>query len=63
MKELAYQELKHFEWIKDFKENHPDGKEWHSKRLPDLMISEYLSRYQPFRGGGTSGYHHYRHEA
>ncbi len=42
MKELAYQELKHYEWIKDFKENHSVSKEWHSKRLPDLMISEYL---------------------
>lgn len=42
LKELAYQELKHYELIKDFKENHPDGGEWYSKRLSTLMISEYL---------------------
>jgi rubrerythrin len=42
MKELSYQELKHCELIKRFKENYPNTKEWYSKKLPDLMISEYL---------------------
>lgn len=42
MTELAGQELKHYEWIKHYKDTHPTAKDWSPKSVPDLMISEYL---------------------
>jgi rubrerythrin len=43
LKELAYQEQRHYELIKDFKDNHPDENKWKSRSLDELMISEYLA--------------------
>jgi rubrerythrin len=43
MKELAYQELKHSQIIKEFMDGHPDDKVWITKKLPELMITEYLA--------------------
>ncbi len=42
MTELAEQEQKHYEWIKNYKDTRPTAKDWSPKSLPDLMISEYL---------------------
>jgi rubrerythrin len=42
MKELAAQELKHLEWIKNFKESGLSSKDWSPKNLSALNISEYL---------------------
>lgn len=43
MKELAQEELNHYQWIRDFKEKGPTVKDWHPKRIQDLRISEYLA--------------------
>jgi len=43
MKELAQEELRHSEWLKDLKEKGLRKLSWHQKKLPNLMISEYLT--------------------
>ena len=42
LQELASQEAKHREWVKDLKEKGLSRQSWRRKKLPDLMISEYL---------------------
>ena len=43
MKELAAEELKHSQWLKDLKEKGLEKQDWHQERVPNLMISEYLT--------------------
>ncbi len=43
MKELAEAELKHLQWLKNLKEKDWEEQHWHRDRVPDLMISEYLT--------------------
>ncbi len=43
MKELAAEELKHSQWLKDLKEKGLGGLAWHREKVPNLMISEYLT--------------------
>lgn len=43
MKELAGEELKHSQWLKDLKDKELEGLAWHRERVPNLMISEYLT--------------------
>lgn len=43
MKELAEEELKHSQWLKKLKEKGIPEKGWHQAKVPDLMISDYLT--------------------
>ena len=52
MKELAEEELKHSEWLKNFKERGLGKRGWHQERVPNLMISEYLTGGDTLEGVG-----------
>jgi rubrerythrin len=43
MKELAEEELKHSQWLKNLKEKGLASQDWHREKMPNLMISEYLT--------------------
>lgn len=43
MNELAEAELKHLQWLKDLKERGLEKRDWHQEKVPNLMISEYLT--------------------
>jgi len=47
MKELAAEELGHSQRLKKLKEKGLNERDWHQKKVPNLMISEYLT------GGNT----------
>lgn len=52
MKELADEELRHSELLKNVKEKGiPDGG-WRRKKVPDLMLSEYLAGPDTLEGAG-----------
>ena len=42
MKELAEEELRHSERLKELKEKGLEKQRWHREGIPDLMISQYL---------------------
>ncbi len=52
MKELADEELKHSEWLKNLKERGLEKRSWHQKEVPNLMISEYLTGGDTIKGAG-----------
>ncbi len=52
MKELAEEELKHSKWLKDFKERGLEKRGWHRQKVPNLMISEYLTGGESLEGAG-----------
>ena len=52
MKELAAEEVKHAELIKEFKEKKTDKHIYHSEMVPDLMISEYITGGDVLEGSG-----------
>ena len=52
MKELAEEELKHSKWPKDFKERGLEKRAWHRQKVPNLMISEYLTGGESLEGAG-----------
>lgn len=43
MKELAEEELRHLQVLKELKERDWKKGDWHGERIPNLMISEYLT--------------------
>ena len=43
MKELAVEELKHSQHLKDLKERGVAEQDWYREKIPNLMISEYLT--------------------
>ena len=43
MKELAEEELGHSQWLKGIKEKGLKKRGWDKNKVPDLMISEYLT--------------------
>ena len=43
LKELADEELKHSQYLKEFKDKGWEKHDWHPKKVPNLMISEYLT--------------------
>lgn len=43
MKELAEEELKHSQWLKKLKDGGMGQLPWHREKVPNLMISEYLT--------------------
>ena len=52
MKELAEEELKHSQWLKRLKEEGVERGSWHPEKVPDLMISEYLTGPDTIEGVG-----------
>lgn len=52
MKELAEEELKHTRWLKSLKEKNLAPQDWHQGRIPNLMISEYLTGGDTLEGAG-----------
>lgn len=50
MKELAKEELGHSQWIKKLKERGLEKRDWHEDKVPNLMISEYLTGAQTVEG-------------
>jgi hypothetical protein len=50
MKELAMEELKHAEQLKHLKERSPAR--WHREKVPDLMISDYMTGADTLEGAG-----------
>ena len=52
MKELAQEELRHSELLKELKEKGIEKQDWHQERVPNLKISEYLSGGETLEGAG-----------
>lgn len=52
LKELAEQELKHAGLLKDLKAKGLVKQNWHQERVPNLMISEYLTGPDTAEGAG-----------
>jgi hypothetical protein len=53
MKELADEELKHSQWLKNLKEGKKTGPgAWNREIVPNLMISEYLTGADTLEGAG-----------
>jgi len=55
MKELAQEESRHAEWLKDFKEKGVEKLNWHQERLHNLRISEYLTGGETLEGASLQG--------
>lgn len=52
MKELAREELKHTELLKNLKEREWKKQDWHQEKIADLMISDYLTGESTLEGAG-----------
>jgi rubrerythrin len=52
MRELAEEEAKHYRWIKNLKDRGSEKETRNSKKLPDLMIGEYLTDARISEGAG-----------
>jgi rubrerythrin len=52
MKELAEEELRHAELLKGLKAKGLTKQDWYPKRVPNLMISEYLASPGTVEGAG-----------
>ena len=52
MKELAEEELKHSQLLKNLKETGLRKPGWHQEKVPNLMISEYLTGGETLEGAG-----------
>ena len=52
MKELAQEELRHSEWLKNLKEKELEELSWHQEKVQNLMISEYLTGGETLGGAG-----------
>jgi rubrerythrin len=52
MKELAEEELRHSEWLKELKEKGLEKQRWHQEKIPDLMVSQYLVGGDIIEGAG-----------
>ena len=53
MRELAEEELKHSQWLKNLQERGLEKQEWHQEKVPNLMISEYLTGGDTLEGAGV----------
>ncbi|UCC90876.1 MAG: ferritin family protein [Dehalococcoidia bacterium] len=53
MKELAEEELKHSQLLKNLKQRGFEKQEWHQEKVPNLMISEYLTGGDTLEGAGV----------
>lgn len=52
MKELAQEESRHAEWLKDLKEKGVERLNWRQERVQNLMISEYVTSSETLEGAG-----------
>ena len=52
MKELAEEELKHSQWLKDIKEKGLNEHSWRRNEVSNLRISEYLTGGETLEGAG-----------
>ena len=52
LKELAEEELKHTQWLKSLKERGLEKSGWYLEKVPNLMISEYLTGGDTLEGAG-----------
>ena len=52
MKELAQEELRHSEWLKNLKAKGLEKQRWHQEKAQNLMISEYLTGGDTLEGAG-----------
>ena len=52
MKELAEEERKHSQRLKNLREKGPGKPGWHQKMVPNLMISDYLTGADTIEGAG-----------
>jgi len=52
MKELAKEELGHTQQLKKLKEKGLPERSWHQEKVPNLMISEYLTGADTLEGAG-----------
>ncbi|MFC1892877.1 ferritin family protein [Chloroflexota bacterium] len=52
MKELAEDELKHSQRLKNIREEGPEKQHWHREDVQNLMISEYLTGGDTLEGAG-----------
>ena len=52
LKELAEEEGKHLEWLKEIKDTGIKEKSYFHKKVPNLMISEYLKGGESLEGAG-----------
>ncbi|MBI4188808.1 MAG: ferritin family protein [Chloroflexi bacterium] len=52
MRELADEELKHSQWLKEFKEKGASKSSWQAEKIADLMIGEYLTGGDTVEGAG-----------
>ena len=52
LKELAAEELKHLQLLKNLREEEMGQGTWHRKKVPNLMISEYLTGPDTLEGAG-----------
>ncbi len=55
MKELAEEERRHAQILKDLKERYWEKGQWRRKKIPNLMISEYLTGSDKLEGAGLQG--------
>jgi rubrerythrin len=53
MEELAQDELKHARWLEALKERGLDSQDCQREKVPNLMISEYLSSGDSLEGAGV----------
>ncbi len=53
MKELAGEELKHARWLAALKETGLAHQDWSAEKVPDLLVSEYLTGGDTLEGGGV----------
>lgn len=52
MKELAGEEKKHAQWLKNFKGKGLVEQDWHPEKVQDLKISDYLTGGDSLEGAG-----------
>ena len=52
LKELAEEERKHSQWLEELKERGLETTGGHSEKVPNLMISEYLTGGESLEGAG-----------
>ncbi len=53
MKELAEEELRHLEMLKELKERDWEKGHWHVEKIPNLMISEHLTGSDKLEGASV----------
>jgi len=61
LKELARQEVKHAEKLKNLKQKGLAKQLWHQEKITDLKISDYLTGGETLRRR-SAGHAHLRHE-